>query len=132
MALDLNGNPDNGKLSGTTTVAASNGVATFTNIIIDTTGNPFTLIASSGGLTSAPSSAIDVVAPQLVWSTEPPSQVAHGFPFGATVELLDPFGNLETSYNGSVTVALDNKEGVARWVGRPRSRPAGAWRTSRA
>ncbi len=111
MALDLNGNPDNGKLSGTTTVAASNGVANFTNIIIDTMGNPFTLIASSGGFTSAPSSAIDVVAPQLVWSTEPPSQVAHGFPFGATVELLDPFGNLETSYNGSVTVALDNKVG---------------------
>ncbi len=111
MALDLNSNPDNGKLSGTTTVAASNGVAAFTNIIIDTTGNPFTLIASSGGLTSPPSSAIDVVAPQLVWSTEPPSQVAHGFPFGATVELLDPFGNLETSYNGSVTVALDNKVG---------------------
>ena len=108
IALDLNGKADNGDLGGTTMVAASHGVAAFTNIIIDTTGNPFTLIASSGGFTSAPSSGIDVVAPQLVWAVEPPSQVAHGFPFGATVDLLDPFGKLETSFSGSITVALDS------------------------
>ena len=40
----------------TTTVAASGGVATFTNIIINTIGEPFTLIASGDGVTSVPSS----------------------------------------------------------------------------
>ena len=79
--LDLNGSPASGDLGGTTTVAASGGVATFNNLIINTIGDPFTLIASTGGFTSLPSSAIDVVAPQLVVTSQPTTAVTAGTGF---------------------------------------------------
>jgi hypothetical protein len=49
-------------LSGTTTVNAVNGVATFTNLKIDRTGSGFVLTASAAGLTSVDSSAFAVAA----------------------------------------------------------------------
>ena len=45
------------KLSGTTTVEVSNGVATFSLLSIDRGGNGFTLTASAAGLTGATSAA---------------------------------------------------------------------------
>ena len=43
-----------------------------------------------------------------MWAIEPPSQVAHGVGFVATLDVEDQFGNVETGYDGSVTIALDN------------------------
>ena len=48
-----------GSLSGTVTVAASSGIATFSNIKLDTAGS-YTLTASDGSLTSATSSSFTV------------------------------------------------------------------------
>jgi hypothetical protein len=51
-----------GKLSGTTTVAAVNGVATFSNLSIDQLGNGYTLEVVAAGLTGAESRPFNIGA----------------------------------------------------------------------
>jgi autotransporter-associated beta strand protein len=62
VTLSLGSNPSNGRLLGTLTVAAVNGVATFSGVEIDSAGNGYTLVASDGGLTPATSSSFNVAA----------------------------------------------------------------------
>ncbi len=54
------GSPTGAKLSGTLTVNAVNGVATFTNVIVSPAGTGFSLVASSPGLSSATSPSFGV------------------------------------------------------------------------
>src|SRR6185437_13895068 len=63
-------NPSGGTLSGTATVAAVNGVATFSGLSIDQVGSGYTLAATSAGLIGAASAAFDVTA-------TPPQGIAH-------------------------------------------------------
>ncbi len=51
------------------------------------------------------------VTGQLVVTQQPPSSLAAGTPFGLTVDAEDSSGNIETSFNGTVTVALANNPG---------------------
>ena len=44
---------------------------------------------------------------------QPPASLTAGTPFGLTVEVEDSSGNIETSFNGTVTVALANNPGGA-------------------
>src|SRR5204862_424251 len=60
VALAIGTNPNSGTLSGTKTVAAVNGVATFAGLSIDKAGVGYTLAASASGLTGATSSAFDI------------------------------------------------------------------------
>jgi streptogramin lyase len=53
-------NPTGATLGGTLSVAASQGVATFSNLTINKLGNGYTLAVSSTGLTGATSTAINV------------------------------------------------------------------------
>jgi hypothetical protein len=53
-------NPTGATLGGTLSVSASQGVATFSNLNINTVGNGYTLQVSSTGLSSATSTAINV------------------------------------------------------------------------
>jgi len=53
-------NPNNGDLSGSTTATAASGVASFTDLSIDSAGNGYTLTASASGLTGATSAAFNV------------------------------------------------------------------------
>src|SRR5205085_1738911 len=65
-------NPSAGTLSGTTTVAASAGVATFTNLSIDKAGNGYIITATDGALTSAASSGFNITvgaATKLAFTT---------------------------------------------------------------
>src|SRR5207244_4089901 len=48
VSLALSANPGSGSLSGTLTVTAQNGVATFSDLAINKTGTGYTLGASSG------------------------------------------------------------------------------------
>ena len=50
---------------------------------------------------------------QLVVTTQPPTSLSAGTPFGLTVDAEDSSGNIETSFNGTVTVALANNSGGA-------------------
>ncbi|HYR14825.1 MAG TPA: PKD domain-containing protein, partial [Mycobacterium sp.] len=64
ITVALTTNPSGGALSGTKTVTATNGVATFSTLSIDKAGNGYTLGATtSTGLTGATSAAFNVNAP---------------------------------------------------------------------
>jgi len=99
-----------GILSGTLTVQATLGVATFSGLTIGSVEDNEILQAASAGLGAAVSDPFDVTpagtATQLVVTTEPPSSVAPGNGFGLTVAAEDGLGNVDATFNGSVTVAL--------------------------
>ena len=63
VQLQILNNPGGGTLTGTTTVAAVNGVATFANLAITLPGVGYTLQATSPGLTPATSQPFDIVVP---------------------------------------------------------------------
>ena len=46
-------------------------------------------------------------------TTQPPAGVAAGSGFGLVVAAEDPFGNVDSHFDGSVTVALANNPGGA-------------------
>jgi hypothetical protein len=60
VTLAFGTNAGAGVLGGTITLNAVNGVATFTNLFVNAAGNGYTLIASSGGLTTATSAPFNV------------------------------------------------------------------------
>jgi hypothetical protein len=62
VTIAIGTNPSTGSLAGTTTVAAVNGSATFSNLSIDKAGTGYTLSATSTGLTGATSTAFNVGA----------------------------------------------------------------------
>jgi uncharacterized protein YjdB len=62
VTIALGANPGGATLSGTTTVAAIAGVATFSGLSLDKSGTGYTLVASTQGLTSATSAAFNVSA----------------------------------------------------------------------
>ncbi len=95
----------------TTSVAASNGIATFTNLVLNTSGT-YTLQASDGSLTAATSANLTVspgAAAMLAFQTGPISAVA-GVTLSpaVTVAVEDQFGNLVTSSTSTVTLSVAN------------------------
>ena len=60
VTIALGSNPGGGTLSGTRTVNAVNGVATFSNLSINRAGAGYTLVASASGLTDATSNTFNV------------------------------------------------------------------------
>ena len=102
-------NPGNDTLLGTTTVNAVNGVATFTNLILNNQATGYTLEAVSGGLTSPPTNAFNVAInppTHLVFTSPPAGNLPAGTPFGGTVTVEDANNQPVTSYNGPVTISL--------------------------
>src|SRR5256885_1156906 len=60
ITVAIGTNPASGTLAGTKTVAAVNGVATFSTLSLNTAGSGYTLTASATGLTGATSTAFDI------------------------------------------------------------------------
>jgi len=56
---------------------------------------------------------VNLTSMQLVVTQQPPASVTAGVAFGLTVEAEDTSGNLDSSFNGTVTVALANNPGGA-------------------
>jgi len=103
ISVTITSTPSGVTVATTSTV---NGVATFTNLLLDTSG-AYTLQAAAPGLTGANSSGITIgagTASKLVFSTEPPANVTVGTPFGAVIEVEDGNNNLVTSSSASVTI----------------------------
>jgi alpha-tubulin suppressor-like RCC1 family protein len=108
-------NVNAGTLSGTVTVAAIDGVATFNNISLNRVGIDYTLVASSGALTPATSAEFNItagVATQLV-VTGQPSTAVEGVPITPTIIVTaqDASGNVATAYTGPVTLAFGANPG---------------------
>lgn len=120
-----------GSLSGTTTVSAVSGVATFTDLAYTATADQqsFTLTAndedgvgSDLSTTDASSVTSDVVATQLVFSTEPdPTTVASGISTAFTtvpvIQAVDSNATLDTGYSTTITLAEVNGAGSVTMTG---------------
>ena len=106
---NMSGGPDN-ILAGTLTVTAVNGVATFSGLTVNQVGQNgyYDLEVSSNGLTDTYTTFYVTAAPatQLVVTAQPASITA-GAGFEVDVAAEDANGNVDPSYNGSVTLALE-------------------------
>src|SRR2546427_13222021 len=115
VTVALGANPGSGTLSGTTTVAAVTGVATFPGLDINKVGTGYTLTANSGslsGTTSTPFNITAGAATQLSFSVQPSNTVAGAAITPAVqVTALDGQGNTATGFAGNVTVALGANPG---------------------
>src|SRR5690349_15809913 len=115
VTVALGSNPGGGVLSGTTTVAAVGGIATFLDLSVNRVGSSYTLTAAAAGFAPVTSTAFDITpgtATQLVFTVQPSSAVA-GTAISPAVQLsaLDAAGNLAPTFVGNVTVALGNNPG---------------------
>jgi hypothetical protein len=110
VTMAIGTNPSAGTLSGTLTVNAVAGVATFSNLSIDKVGTGYTLGATSAGLTSATSSAFNITAgaaAKLVFAQQPTTTTAGSTITPAvTVQVQDASGNLVATSTASVTLAI--------------------------
>ena len=97
-----------GALSGTLTVSASSGIATFNNLLINNAGS-YTLTAASTGLTSATSGSFTIVGTptQLAFGTQPSNTSANA-PISpvVTVRILDANNQLVTNSSASVAMTI--------------------------
>src|SRR5439155_3544865 len=81
ITVAIGTNPASGTLAGTTTMAAVNGVATFSTLSLNKRATGYTLIASATGLTGATSSAFNIgvgAAAKLVFTVQPSNAAAGG------------------------------------------------------
>src|SRR5207245_6388329 len=115
VTVALGNNSGGSTLSGTTTVAAVNGVATFVDLSLNKAGTGYTLTASASGFTPVTSTAFDVIpgtATRLAFTVQPSNTVAAAAISPAVeVTALAPAGNPVPSFTGSVTMSLADKRG---------------------
>jgi hypothetical protein len=100
-------------LSGTTTVAAVAGVATFSGLSIDKAAAGYQLHATSGSLTTADSNAVTIGpagADHLSFTQQPADAAAGGSLGTAKIAILDQYGNQTTS-TANVTLAITSGTG---------------------
>jgi hypothetical protein len=126
VSVFLGAGPAGGTLSGTTSVDAMNGVATFGDLSIQkasTADSEYTLTATAGGLQSATSGhfTITPAAPTQLGFVTPPStsDVALAIVPAVGVAIQDAFGNTVRSASGTVTIALASNPGGATLAGTP-------------
>ena len=115
ITLALGANPSGGTLSGTMTVNAVNGVATFSNLRITRAGSGYSLSATASGLTGATSATFSVTAgsASALFFTVQPSNTETGTSITPAVRVTarDVYGNTATSFSGSMTMAIANNPG---------------------
>jgi hypothetical protein len=109
VSLAIVSGPGSETLNGTTSVTITDGTANFTGLSLDTASPSITLEATSTSLTSAtiPAFAITPGAPaKLVFLTEPAGTITAGANFALSVQVEDTYGNIETSDNDTLNLAL--------------------------
>ncbi|MEP7325463.1 MAG: Ig-like domain repeat protein [Gemmatimonadota bacterium] len=121
VTIAIAANPSSGILSGTFTVNASNGVATFSDLSIDKAGTGYTLTVTASGLSPATSNPFNITpasVTQLVF-TQQPSDVVAGASIApaVTVTAEDAQGNIVTSYNTAISLSLGNNPGGGTLTG---------------
>lgn len=97
-------------LSGTTTINAANGLASFSGLSINRIGTGYQLTATASGLPAVDSTSFDITANALVFTLQPVSTVA-GQNLLVKVAAQDAAGTVDTSFNGPVTIGLKNNQG---------------------
>ena len=142
ISLGIDNNPDGGTLSGTTTVNAVNGEASFNGLSIDKIGFGYTLQASSGAL-SVVSTSFTIFTigtggsgkgdnsglyaggrlngpqtiSQLVVTTQPSTAVEPAQPFATQLSLVDVDGVPVFGANSAITLGIANNPGASTLSG---------------
>ncbi|HEX2638325.1 MAG TPA: metallophosphoesterase [Gemmatimonadales bacterium] len=116
ITMAIGTNPAGGTLSGTKTVAAVSGVATFSDLSIDRVGTGYRLAASSSGLTGATSGLFDIAAPPvptaLAFVVQPTNAGAGtAISPAVQVEVRDQFGARLTTATNTVGMAIGTNPG---------------------
>ena len=97
-----------------TFVSADAGSHTFNNVVLKTAGSQSIRATDSISATITGVAAVNVVAAQaaqLVVTISPPDPIIAGQPFNMAVSAEDQFGNVNSSFSGSVTISLANAPG---------------------
>ncbi len=114
VALTIGTNPGGGILTcGTNPINASGGVSTF-SCSINKTGAGYSLTATSTGLTSVTTSTFNITpgtASQLVVTTQPAASSTAGTAFTTGVSVEDSLGNVVTTSNAQINLAIANNPG---------------------
>jgi hypothetical protein len=114
-------NPSGGTLSGTATVNAINGIATYTGLNIDDAGVGYTLIATSSSLTQSVSTTFFIspgAAVKLALRQQPGTTTAGAAIIPAvTVIVQDVNGNMVTSSTAAITMAIGTNRSAERFPG---------------
>ena len=116
VTVALGNNPGGGTLGGTLTTTAVNGVATFSGLTLTMAGSGYTLVTSSGLYAEGITSVFEVTpasATQLVITQQPPSSVKAGTAFALVAAIEDSYGNIVTTANNEVSVAIASNPGGA-------------------
>src|SRR5207302_1484321 len=115
VTISIGSNPGGGTLSGTTSVSAVNGVATFSNLSIAKTGTGYTLSGAATGLTGITSSTFNVIpgtSAKLGFAVQPSNTTA-GVSISPAVQVAvqDAYGNTVTTATNNITVAIGTNPG---------------------
>jgi hypothetical protein len=127
LAVGTNAGP--GTLSGTTTQTVSGGVATFSNLSIDTVGNGYTLMASSPTMTSVSSAPFNVVVATarviedfegsrsyyVVGGSSPTASISTSAKHDGAYGLLDRPGN-DWIYRNDSAVQVKQGDTISVWL----------------
>lgn len=109
VTIALATNPSGATLSGTTTVSAVAGIASFTDLSLNKVGVGYTLRATVGSLEAT--SAAFAITPSAANRMElgaVPSTVVAGTTFAPALQVTvrDALGNVATGFTGNITLAL--------------------------
>lgn len=121
LSVATGANPGGGLLSGTTSRAATAGVASFPDLSIDKAGTGYTLVATSGTLTPATSAAFNITvgaAAQLAFTVQPSNTVSTtSISPAVQVTVQDAGGNTVTTSSAPVTLAIANNPSLGTLSG---------------
>jgi streptogramin lyase len=107
LTVSLASGPAGATLGGTTSVAASQGVATFSALTLTAAASGYSLEIASGPLSATTTTiAVTPAAPaELIPTSEPPGTLTAGGTFGLIIGVEDPYGN-PTTISGGVSLAI--------------------------
>ena len=115
VTLAFGANPGSGTLSGTKTVSAVNGIASFSGLWVDKAASGYTLTAAAASLTGATSNTftINPGAPTKLSFGQQPTDAEGNVAVApaVTATILDGYNNVVTGATNAVTVDL----GVNVW-----------------
>jgi streptogramin lyase len=110
VTIAIANNPNSASLSGTRTVTAVHGIATFTNLMLTRKGSGYTLAATSTGLTKATSAAF-TVSPTTHLTITAPTSVPAGALFSITVVARDSASAIDPLYQGTIQITSTDPQG---------------------
>ena len=118
VTINLASGPAGASLVGSLTVAVNYGQAVFYRLSLADAGNGYTITATATGLTPVTSDPFQVTdsATHLVVTAEPPETVSAGVPFSLTVSAEDDSGQIDTSFNGPITLAIQTNPGLSTFT----------------